>query len=228
MFGKKALYFALFLIGLSQLFLFAHGIDAYYHKGEKIVYTIDPVGKAEYKDLGIVELNGRKLNLVTFRTQAFGFDDMEKIYCDPDSLLPVRVERNISMWLAKEYIVEEYDQKRFVLTITKFKNNKKVRTYIFKKDKTIHNAVFLPFYLRSIPKLDIGWSLEANFLNKFKIELVSVEEIKVPAGKFIAYHFTSVPHKFEIWISKDNPRVPLKIKGMGGLGYTLSMKKHTL
>lgn len=145
MFRKIAIYLALFLIGISQLFLFTDLIDAYDYKGEKIVYTIDPVGKAEYKDLGLVELNGRKLNLVTFRTQAFGFDDTEKIYCDPDSLLPIRVERNISMWLSKEYIVEEYDQKNFILTITKFKNNKKIRTYVFKKDKAIHNAVFFRF-----------------------------------------------------------------------------------
>jgi hypothetical protein len=48
----------------------------------------------------------------------------------------------------------------------------------------------------------------------------------VPAGKFKAYHFTSTPKKFEIWISKDDYRIPVKIKGLGGYNYTMLMKNH--
>ena len=34
--------------------------------------------------------------------------------------------------------------------------------------------------------------------------------------------------KFEIWISKDEFRIPLKLQGMGGFGYTFIIKEHTL
>ena len=223
---KMPVFLAVVLMGLGQMALSSERLEAYDYKGEKVVYAIDPLGRAEYRDLGQVMVNGRKLNLVTFRTQVMGFDDTEKIYTDPGTLLPVRVERYITKWFGSEYLVEDYDQKKFVLTITKFINKKQVKGYLFKPDGPISNAVFLPFYLRTIPQIGPGWSLEVRFPDKFKVELVAIEEIQVPAGKFMAYHFTSTPHKFDIWISKDNLRVPLKIKGAQGLGYTLSMKEH--
>ena len=53
-----------------------------------------------------------------------------------------------------------------------------------------------------------------------------MEEIGIPAGKFKVYHFTSNPNKFEIWITQDPLRLPVKIKGAGGLGYTLVMESY--
>jgi hypothetical protein len=50
--------------------------------------------------------------------------------------------------------------------------------------------------------------------------------VAVPAGKFRAYHFTSAPHKFEIWITADELRLPVKIEGAGGYPYTLMMNKR--
>ncbi|MFH0826788.1 MAG: hypothetical protein V1923_02700 [Candidatus Omnitrophota bacterium] len=194
--------------------------------GEKITYLIDPVGIAKYQDLGIVEVEGIELHLVTFETKMFGFRDTEKIYTDPKTRLPVRVERNLTLWTKKEYLVEEYDQEQSHLSVKKYNNKKKVKEYFFKAKGPIHNAVLLPFFLRDSPEFRIGWSMEASFPQKFEIQLVSIEEIQVPAGKFWAYHFTSIPHKFDIWISRDSPRVPLKIQGMGALGYTIAMKER--
>ena len=196
--------------------------------GERIVYAISPVGVSEYSDLGPSEVKGRPFNLATFKTQAMGFRDTEKIYTDPQTDLPVRVERDLSMWGDREKLVEEYDQKKFELTIKKYKGKKKVKEYFFKADGPIHNAVLLPFFLRKVKKLQPGWTFIVRFPAKFTVRLVGIEEIRVPAGKFMAYHFTSVPHKFEIWISQDSSRVPLKIKGMEGLKYTLSLKERTL
>lgn len=228
MFKKISIFLIVFLAALLQICLLKSRSAANEYAGESIIYAVGLLGKAEYNDLGIVESGGRKLKLVTFRTQAFGFEDREKIYIDPDTLLPVRVERDISIGLAKEYLIEDYDQKNSILKVTKFRGNKIVKEYIFKEKGPIHNAVFFPFYLRSIPMFDIGWSFDVRFPNKFKIQLVSIEEIEVPAGKFMAYHFTSIPHKFEVWLSQDSPGTPLKIKGIGGFGYTLLMKRHIL
>lgn len=198
------------------------------YAGERIIYAIRPMGRAEYHDLGMVELQGREVRLVSFRTKMPGLDDTEKIYTDGKANLPLRVERSVIMGLNKEYLVEEYDQANFVLTVKKFRNNRKIKDYSFKKDGPIHNAVLLPFYLRGVPKLDIGWTLKARFAENFSIKLVSIDQIKVPAGKFTAYHFTSVPRKFEIWISQDERRLPLKIKGVGGFEYAFVMQERSL
>jgi len=201
-------------------------IHAFEYVGEKIIYTISPLGIAEYSDEGLTELNGKKVRLISFRSRLAGFDDLEKIYSDPVTLLPLRVERFVTILFGKEYLVEEYTPEKNAVVITKFINNKKVKEYNFKADGPIHNAIILPFYLRTLSDLDIGWSFVARFPGQFKVTLTSIDDIRVPAGKFKAYHFTSTPKKFEIWISKDKYRIPVKIKGLGGYNYTMLMKNH--
>ena len=70
-----------FCISLLVLFVFGHGkVFAISNKGEKIIYNISPVGKAEYNDLGVVEYKGKECWLVNFETIVPGFKDLEKIY----------------------------------------------------------------------------------------------------------------------------------------------------
>ena len=202
-------------------------VDIHNYTGESILYLISPLGRSEYNNLGLVDLNGAKVNLVTFKTKVLLFEDTEKIYSDPESLLPLRIERNISKLWGKEYITEEYDQKKFTMVTRKFKGKKLVKEQIIQAKGPIHNAITLPFYLRGRSDLKIGWHFIARVPEEFGLELVSVDKITVPAGKFQAYHFKSIPNKFEIWINKDNPRVPLKIQGKGIFDYALLMKKYS-
>jgi hypothetical protein len=192
----------------------------YDHTGEKIQYLISPLGRSEYNDLGLVDLKGIKVNLVTVKTRILFFDDTEKIYSDPDNLLPLKVER----------ITEEYDQNKFTVVIRKFQGEKVVNEQVIKTNGQIQNGILLPFKLRrlSLPDLKIGWSFTARFPAEFKLVLVSMDEITTPAGKFQAYHFKSIPDKFEIWINKNNPQVPLKILGKGIFGCSLLMKNYSL
>lgn len=199
------------------------------YTGENILYLISPLGESEYNDLGIVDLNGKKVNLVTCRTKILFFEDNEKIYSDPDNLLPLKVERNISKLWIKEYITEEYDQQKFTFTLRKFNGDKVIDEQISKASGPINNAITFPFNMRRTEGLKIGWQLTVQIPNeKFKVELVSIDKITVPAGKFQAYHFKSIPDKGELWINKDNPRVTLKIKGKGLFDYVLAMKKYSL
>ena len=202
-------------------------IGSYDYTGESILYLISPIGRSEYKDLGLVDLKGRKVNLVTFSTKVLLVKDTEKIYSDPESLLPYRIERTISKLWSKEYITEEYDQVKFSVIIRKFRGKKLINEQTIKANGPIQNAVVFPFYLRRHPDLGIGWQYIVRLPDEFKIELVSIDEITVPAGKFQAYHFKSFPDKFEIWINKNTPRVPLKIQGKGVLDYGLLMKKYS-
>ena len=201
----------------------------YNYTGENVLYLISPLGESEYNDLGVVDLKGLKVNLVTFRTKVLFFEDTEKIYSDPDTLLPIKVERNISKLWIKEYITEEYDQKKFTVTLRKFKGDKIIYKHITKANGPIHNAITLPFYMRRNEEPKIGWQFVVRVPDyEFKVELVSIDEITTPAGKFQAYHFKSIPDKGELWINKNSPRVTLKIKGKGIFNYVLSMKKYSL
>ncbi|OGX45812.1 MAG: hypothetical protein A3G38_00335 [Omnitrophica WOR_2 bacterium RIFCSPLOWO2_12_FULL_51_8] len=214
-----------FVVLMLSFFPLAYAADLKENCREKIIYEIMPAGRAEFLDFGAVESGGRTLALVTFRTEVLGFDDLEKIYYDHRTDLPLRVERDIS-WFGKENLVEEYFPERSLLITRKFKGGKKVKEYVFQEDGPIHNAILLPFSLRKAPDLAPGWTMDIRLPDKFKVTLVSLEEVEVPAGKFLAYHFTSAPPKFEIWIANDGPRAPVKIKGLGGLGYTMVMRER--
>lgn len=198
--------------------------------GEKIIYNVKlgklNLGRAVFNHLSMTKLKGRDVRLVSFETRLVRFSDIERIYSDAETSLPLRVERFVSTWPFPEKITEDYDQEKFVVSIKKVKGNKEENTVI-KKGTVINNAILLPYFVRDMENLKVGYNLTVNLPTQdFVIELVAEEEIKVPAGKFKAYHFTSKPKKFEIWISSDKRRIPLIIRGVNGLGYTLVMKEY--
>ena len=198
--------------------------------GEKIIYDVKLgklyLGKARFNNLANVQLDGKLLNVMTVETKLRQFTDMEKIYSDPQTLLPIRVERDILNWLTRERITEDYDQDNFTVTIIKNKGAKQEKLVI-KKDSHIHNAVLLPYYVRRMPSLDVGKIIIANLpTRRLEIKLVSIEDIKVPAGTFKAYHFKSTPKQIEIWISTDERKIPLKIQGTGLFGYSMVMSEY--
>lgn len=199
--------------------------------GEKIVYDVKMgmvnIGQAVFQNLSMEKLDGKDVNLITFETRLARMYDLEKIYTDPDNYLPLKVERLIKMWPKNEEILELYDQNNFNLKIIN-KHDGKESVKEIKKDKQIHNSILLPFVVRKMANLDIGWSLDINLpRQQFVIKVVSKEEIEVPAGKFKTFYLESEPKKIQIWISQDDRKIPVKIKGTGALGYILVMKEYT-
>lgn len=198
--------------------------------GEKITYEVKfgklNLGTAVFSQLKNVKFNGRLLNVMLLETKLAHFTDRETIYLDAQTFLPVKIERDILNWFTKEKITEDYDQKNFSVTIKKQGLMKK-GTLVIKKDGPIQNAVVLPQYVRHIVKLEPGRILVANLpTRRYEIELVSVDEITVPAGNFKAYHFQSRPKQIEIWISADQRRIPLKILSTARFGYSMEFKKY--
>jgi len=214
------------LIILLIVLLFACQLaPAAVFQGEKIIYAISPVGKSEYNDLGLVDYRGKKCWLVTFHTRLTGFNDLEKIYADPQTGLPLTVERYIRWPLSEEFLIEEYSPQTNSLIIRQFLKNKLANEYKYKSDGPYHNAILLPFYLRQLDNINIGWSMVVRLPDVFTVTLDKIEDIKVNGNKITAYHFTSTPHKFEIWVSKDQYRLPVIIKGMAG--YSMLMQSHS-
>jgi len=194
--------------------------------GEKIVYDVKmgalKMGTAVYEQVAGTVVRERAADCFTFETRLLRFVDRERIFSDPETALPVRVERDISIWPKHEVIVEEYDQKNFTVVL-----KKGGRTDTITSAGPLQNAILLPFSIRERARLEPGWSARVNLpTQKFEITLTGTERVRVPAGEFEAYHFISVPEKFEVWVTKDEKRVPVKIKGTGAIGYTLFMSSY--
>ena len=198
--------------------------------GETIVYDVKTgmirLGSAVFREVSEVEFEKTPAYVITFETRVTGLYDLEKIYCDRENFLPMRIERDVRQWSSQEIITEEYDQKKFVLTVIK-KKGPAVQSTTIRKNGPIQNAVLLPHYVRRIPDLGIGWTMEAHLPTKdLAVKLVSVENVRVPAGIFKAYHFESTPKQVEIWITADARRLPVKIVGSGGFGYSMIMREY--
>jgi len=201
--------------------------------GEEITYDVKMgniyLGRAKFKYPGRVKLGNQELNLLVFETKVANFWDIENIYSDPQTYLPVKIERNISGFLKKERITEEYDQKNYRVTITKNNGRKEPEELLIKKDEPIHNAILFPYSVRDIPGLSVGMVFSVNLpIRKLKVKLVSIDNLKLPSGIYQAFHFESTPKQIAVWISTDERRIPLKIEGVGVFGYVLIFKDYRL
>ena len=195
--------------------------------GEKIVYDVKlgmvKLGTAVYEQQKGTELGGSKVELFTFETRLMRLVDKERIFSDPETALPVRVERDVLIWPKHEIIIEEYDQKNHSVTVTKGG-----RTQTITIGGPHQNAILLPFSIRRSARLEQGWSAKVNPpTQQLEITLVGSERVQVPAGEFETHHFTSVPAKFEVWVTADKDRVPVKIKGTGAIGYVMFMSSYS-
>lgn len=184
------------------------------------------LGSAKFSYIGQTKINGKLLNEMVMETRLAKFTDLDRIYSDPETLLPILVERDIVKLFSREKITEEYNQVNFQVKISKTHGIRKDEE-IIQKDSPIHNVVLLPHYIRKIGGLEVGKTITANLpTRKLEIKLVSIENIKVPAGTFKAYRFESLPKQINIWITADERKIPLKIESNGPLGYSMLMKDY--
>ncbi|MCX5697179.1 MAG: DUF3108 domain-containing protein [Candidatus Omnitrophica bacterium] len=205
--------------------------NLYAYLGERITYDIRfggfRLGSSRFNYLAKAEINGRPALLMTLDTRLARFSDTEKIYGDPVTLLPLRIERYIINWFSREHIIENYDQSAHSVTIKKTKGKRAEAPLVIKKSGPIQNAILLPHYVRRLPVLTLGTVFTVNLPNReFKIELTSIDEVVVPAGTFKAFHCESIPRQIDIWITADERRIPVKIQGSGIFGYLMVMKEY--
>ena len=201
------------------------------YSGETIVYDVKMgavrIGTSTFRHERQERYGNVDTERVEFTTRVVKLNDTEKIWADARNFLPVRVERDIRMWPKYETIVESYDQARYSLDIVKTSSGRQQAQRIV-KNGPIHNAILLPYQVRRVPALAPGWSMKVNLpTQEFTITLTSIEDVEVPAGAFKAYYFESEPKRFQIWVSADERRIPVKIKGSGGVNYTMQMRSYS-
>ena len=196
---------------------------------EKIVYRISTGGYAEYHDMGVVERNGRQVRMVTFKTYIGGLmDGFERIYGEADTFLPLRIERDVRFAFRKEYLIEDYDPPSSSVTIKKYVRDRFAAEFRIVKDRPIQNAILLRSYLKTIPDLRVGWSVDIRIPDPYTVTLESFEDIEVPGGKFPTYHFVSKPRQFELWVTRDASRIPVKLAVKKGYRTSVEMKAYSV
>lgn len=193
-------------------------------KGERIEYSIRKMGvKAGEATLtfgGATQLDGKPAVLIIFKATAINFWDEEKIYIDPQTFLPIRVERDVNLWGKKEKIIENYLPSANGVKITKKAGNKTVEQVISKPGQLDNIYGFIYRYRRD-GQFKIGDTLQMALPTQdVKLSLVEKEQLKAGNAVYDTYFMESNPKKYRVWFDSGERRIPLRIDGAVGFGST--------
>jgi len=178
-------------------------------------------GDAQLEYQGQVVFKGLALVKIIFRAQGFNFFDEETIYADPQTLFPVRVERDLNIFGKKERIVESYDAEHGSVRIVKYKSGKPVDEVVFEKDRPIDNLYCFLFRYRTAGIFKEGEEFLMNLPTqdvRFKIDGKTAVGFYPEADQ--AWFMESEPRKYRVWFGTGPNKIPLRIDGAVGLAKT--------
>lgn len=191
--------------------------------GEKIVYAVKmgplKMGTSTLEFLGKTKLSNRELDTIVFRTTGLNFFDEEKIYAEPDTFYPVRVERTLNLWGRKMDIVEDYDSKDNSWRLTK-REGRKITQEVFKSPERIQNFIAVVYFYRQMSDIGISKPLSFNFFTtKVKMQVTKTVDFSIGNKVYQAYLLESLPRKYRVWLDTSERKIPLRIDGsMIGFG----------
>jgi len=186
------------------------------------------IGTSIMKFMGEKQLQGRTVLYFTFQTSTPAFKDIEHIYAEKDSMLPLQIIRKIyQIGMPTIRIKETYNQKTGTIKIVK-KNLIFSKKIIINKTPPIHNPILLSYYLRSLPQEEYAKTFKINLpLLTLKIEYAGIKEVKFRKKKNKAYVFNSIPKdRFILWLDTNKNKTPLKIENPGVFGYILLLNNN--
>lgn len=190
--------------------------------GEIITYSIKKygfkAGEASLMFRGSVLWQKQEAVLMTFKAAALNFYDEEKIYADPQTHLPLRVERDLNLWGKRERITEDYLQQQGTVRITKVAGGKTTHQTIQKKGPIDNIYCFIYRYRRQ-GQFKIGETLTMNLPTQdVMIRLISKTSIGAAGKNYEAYYMESRPKKYRLWFDAGLQKIPLRIDGSIGMG----------
>lgn len=194
--------------------------------GEVLTYTIRKfgvkAGEAVIEYRGLVDLEGQQKILITFVAKGFNFLDDEKIFADPETLLPVRVERELNIFGKRERIVEFYDIEKKTVTIKKYDNDAVIEEIVFKKEEPIDNLYCYIFRYRQSGLFKEGEAFRMPLPTKdVDFKIIRQERVAALQDRQNAWYMQSQPPEYHVWFSQDPRKIPLRIDGGGGLAKTV-------
>lgn len=224
----KAVYFILlgfilFLGHPAQSELIPNKSPSFF-SGEKITFSIKKmgvkVGEASLFFQGPAKLGEKETLLIIFKATAMNFFDEEKIFVDPQTFYPIKVQRDLNIWGKKEKITEEYFTERGIVKITKNAGGKISEQKIEKKG-TLDNIYSFIYRYRAQGQFQIGDALSLHLPTKeVSLKLKKMTKVKAAGEQFDAYYMLSDPAQYEVWFENSEQKIPLKINGAVGFGDT--------
>jgi hypothetical protein len=226
----KNLSLLVFLLCLSCTAAFAQN-DLNDFIGEKITYSIKQTGikagEAVLSYEGPATKEDKEYVLIVFKADGMNFFDLEKIYADPQTLLPKIVERDLNIFGKKEQITEYYESAAGKVRVVKTAKGKTSEQVISKKGDLDNIYCFIYRYRRDAdPKP--GASIAIN-LPTVDLQLKLKENTKLSAAgkKYDAVFIQSEPAKYKMWFDTGKQKIPLRIDGAVGIGNTtMTMKSY--
>lgn len=198
--------------------------------GETIVYDIKKlalkVGQAVLVFQGEVSLEGREALLVTLTSKGLNFFDEEKIYLDPRTFLPLRVERDLDIFGKKERIVEHYSSDNGAVRVVKTSGGKTTEQLIQKEHRLENVYGFIYRYRRQGAFFDGERTVVHLPTADVSFMLRGFDTLALPGRQIQAYYVESLPKKYRVWFDTGPARVPLRIDGAVGFGKTAMVMKE--
>lgn len=198
--------------------------------GEKIIFNIRykgiKIGQAELTFHGEKDFKGKKAYFITFYTNTPYFKDLEEIFAEKETFLPLQVYRQITrLGKFSSTIKEDYDQENYFIKIKK-KNWLGSKEFTIDKSSVIHNAILLSYYYRQKREFKKDDKLLVNLpTKKFTLLFKGKKNITTPLGDCDAYLFEADKAQFRFWLKDDEKRIPLRIEDPGMFGYCLIIVK---
>ncbi|MFC1620896.1 DUF3108 domain-containing protein [Candidatus Omnitrophota bacterium] len=230
---RNAILIVIFFCVLAYAFIDmsskGHTFEPAVRDGEILTYDVKykalKVGRSILTFHGEKKMGDKKAYHITFSTKIPSLKDIEELYADKETFLPIEVHRRIKKKLGfGDTIKEVYDQENFRVDISS-KSKLRKKNFSIQKDSPIHNAILLVYYYRAQDTFNKGDKFKITLPTfDFDVMFKGIESINTPLGKFEAYAFTSDPPKFKFWLSADEKRIPLKIHNPSALGYSLVIR----
>jgi hypothetical protein len=184
-------------------------------------------GEASLSYEGLTRVDGIPLVLIVFRAQGVKFFDEERIYMDPQTLYPIRVERDVDVFGKKEKITELYDPLTGQVRIRKDVKGS-VTEQILSGTPPLDNIYCFIYRYRQKGNFEMGDSLTLNLpTRQIRIRLVDTVNLSVSGKKQEAFFMESEPRQYRVWFGNDPQKIPLRIDGAVGFGQTsMVMVEH--
>jgi hypothetical protein len=225
----RAFNFTFFILGFAFFAIFstakarlaaAKGIEARFQGRKKLVYEVYfngvPSGHVEWEHLGRRKIEGREVDVLSLDSDTKIFKLLslageEKVFFDSETLLPVRVERDIVYFGKKEFIEEIYDQQEGTVKIKK--RNSQSSERVISQDKPIHNILALLYFFPRGVELEAGkWMIFNLPTQKVKIKMVRERLLNLDGARRNTYFLVGRGSKrFSLWLDKEE-RLPLRLE----------------
>lgn len=195
-----------------------------FRPGETIQYDIKKLkiraGQASLTFHGLVSIDGQSALLITFTGTGLKFSDEEKIYVDPRTFLPQRVERDLNIFGKKEKIIEYYNSREGSVRIVKIAKGETTEQVI-KRSVPLDNIYCFIFRYRVSGKFTPGETFQIHLPTKdVQFQVQKPRGLQIGEKEIAAHYLQSDTAQYRVWFDPGARKVPLRIDGAIGFGKT--------